>query len=49
MGCDRESKGDVAVRMWRETRRIRTYQPYAADHNPMFFKKKTHQGASGRV
>lgn len=49
MGCDRESKGDIAVRMWRETRRIRTYQPYAADHNPMFFKKKVHQGATGRV
>ncbi len=38
-----------SVKAWREPVEILTYQPDAADKNPMFLEKRVYQGSSGRV
>ena len=38
-----------SVKAWREPVEILTYEPAAADKNPMFLEKRVYQGSSGRV
>jgi tetratricopeptide (TPR) repeat protein len=40
---------DGLVKVWREPLEILTYEPSAADKNPMFLEKRVYQGSSGRV
>jgi tetratricopeptide (TPR) repeat protein len=38
-----------AVKAWEEAVLIRTWEPSAPDHNPLFLEKRVYQGSSGRV
>ncbi len=38
-----------AVRAWRDSITLPTYQPQAPDKNPMFLEKRVYQGSSGKV
>src|SRR3954464_13372205 len=43
------SEKTLPVRCWREPVTLPTYEPQAADPNPMFLEKRVYQGSSGKV
>ena len=45
----REPQPLPAVRVWRESLTIPTYEPAPPDKNPMFLEQRVYQGSSGRV
>lgn len=42
-------QNDVAVKAWRQSVTMPTYEPAAPDRNPMFLEKRVYQGSTGRV
>src|SRR3954464_2482231 len=42
------SEKTLPVRCWREPVTLPTYEPQAADPNPMFLEKRVYQGSSGK-
>jgi tetratricopeptide (TPR) repeat protein len=42
-------ENSISVRCWREPVTLPTYEPQAADKNPMFLEKRVYQGSSGKV